>query len=138
MKIDTKPLGIGKNSVDVAGSWGQVDKADELMISLYSIDADANDLVKGLKDEREMMKKAMTFFKDLFKLDKKQTEKVFNSVDGQTMNLYISYVCGLVKGAPYQEYADFAKSVNTTDNTESNPKKSSATANEPLTNTNKK
>lgn len=111
MKIDTKPLGIRKDSIDVAGSWGQVDKADELMISLYSIDADSDDMVKGLKAERAMMKQAMEFFKDLFGLDKKQVDQVFNHVAGPTMNLYVSYVCGMVKGAPYQTFADFQASV---------------------------
>ncbi|WP_283582925.1 phage tail tube assembly chaperone [Limosilactobacillus difficilis] len=114
MKIDTKPLGIGKNSIEVAGSWGQVDKADELMIALYSIDADQSDMVKSLKSEREMMKKAMEFFKDIFHLNTKEANVVFNKVDGQTMNLYISYVCGLVKGAAEQSFADFKKSVETT------------------------
>lgn len=97
MKIDTKPLGISKNLVDVQGSWGQIDQADELMISLYTIDADGDDMVKSLQAERNMMKKAMEFFKNVLGLSTKQVNKVFEEVNGQTMNLYISYVCGLVK-----------------------------------------
>ena len=111
MEIDTKPLGISKNLVDVQGSWGQIDQADELMISLYTIDADGDDMVKSLQAERNMMKKAMEFFKNVLGLSAKQVNKVFEEVNGQTMNLYISYVCGLVKGAPYQDFADFQKSV---------------------------
>lgn len=111
MKIDTKPLGIGKSFIDVSGSWGQIDKADELMIALYTIDDTQDDMLKSLKAEREMMKKAMDFFKDIFKLDTKQTKQIFNKVDGQVMNLYISYACGLIKGAEYQSFADFQKAV---------------------------
>lgn len=117
MKIDTKPLGISKNSVDVQGSWGQIDQADELMISLYTIDADGDDMVKSLQAERDMMKKAMDFFKSVFGLNAKQVHKVFEEVNGQTMNLYVSYVCGLIKGAPYQDFADFQKSVQEASNT---------------------
>lgn len=137
MKIDTKPLGIGKNSIDIVGSWGQVDKADELMIDLYGIDASADDMLKNLKAERTMMSHAMKFFTDLFGLDKKEAETVFNKVPGQTLNLYISYVCGIVKGAPYQEFSDFAKSLQTTDK-ETDPKKSLATVSEPSKTTDKK
>ncbi len=111
MKIDTKPLGISKNSIDVQGSWGQIDQADDLMISLYTIDANDDDMVKSLQAEREMMKKAMEFFKSVFGLNTKQVHKIFEEVNGQTMNLYVSYVCGLIKGAPYQEFADFQKAV---------------------------
>lgn len=111
MKIDTKPLGISKNSIDVQGSWGQIDQADDLMISLYTIDANDDDMVKSLQAERDMMKKAMEFFKSVFGLNTKQVHKIFEEVNGQTMNLYVSYVCGLIKGAPYQEFADFQKAV---------------------------
>lgn len=112
MKIDTKPLGISKKSVNVLGSWGQVDQADELMIDLYTIDANADDIVKGLQAERKMMKSAMDFFKNIFGLTSKQVEKIFNEVDSQTMNLYVSYACGMVKGAPYQEFSAFRESVS--------------------------
>ena len=111
MKFDTKPLGIGKSSVEAQGSWGQIDQADDLMIALYTIDANSDDIVKGLKAEREMMKKAMEFFKSVLGLNAKQVHKAFNEIDGQVMNLYVSYVCGLIKGAPYQDFSEFQKSV---------------------------
>ena len=52
MKIDTKPLAIGKNSMEIEGSWSQVDQADEIMIAMYSIDAN-DDMVKSLQAERD-------------------------------------------------------------------------------------
>jgi hypothetical protein len=125
MKIDTKPLGIGKNSIDVQGSWAQVDQADELMISLYTIDADGDDMVKGLKAERQMMKQAMDFFKSIFGLTAKETDKIFNHVNSQVLNLYVTYACGMVKGAPYQSFADFQKSV---EGGQTDPKDESAKA----------
>lgn len=111
MKIDTTPLGISKKSIDVNGSWGEIDQADELMISLYSVDAAGDDLVAGLKAERAFMKQAMEFFKSIFRLDKKQIDQIFNKVDGQTLNLYVSYVCGMIKSAPEQSFAKFQESV---------------------------
>ena len=47
MKIDTKPLQIGVDSIDVAGTWSQVDKADELMIASYEISDKQNDMLKA-------------------------------------------------------------------------------------------
>ena len=111
MKIDTTPLGIGKKSIDVNGSWGEIDQADELMISLYSVDAAGDDLIAGLKAERSMMKQSMEFFKNIFHLDKKQIDQIFNKVNGQTLNLYVSYVCGMIKGAPEQSFTKFRESV---------------------------
>lgn len=118
MKIDTTPLGIGKKSIEVNGSWGEIDQADELMISLYSVDAASDDLVAGLKAERSMMKQAMEFFKSIFRLDKKQIDQIFNKVDGRTLNLYVSYVCGMIKGAPEQSFAKFQESVKNEDSTD--------------------
>lgn len=111
MKIDTKPLGISKNSVEAVGSWGEQDQADELMITLYSIDAAGDDMVKSLKAERETIKQAMTFFTNVLHLSKDQAKRVFDNVPGETMNLYISYVCGLIKGAPYQSFEKFKASL---------------------------
>ena len=63
MKIDTKPLQIGVDSIDVAGTWSQVDKADELMIASYEISDKQNDMLKALKAEREFLKNAMDFLR---------------------------------------------------------------------------
>lgn len=120
MKVDTKPLGIGKSSVEVAGSWGETDQADELMIALYSVDAAGDDMVKNLQAERDMIKKAMGFFKSVLGLSDKQAKEIRNRVPGQTMNLYISYVCGLIKGAPEQSFTKFKENVQT--ETKTDPK----------------
>lgn len=115
MKIDTTPLGIGKKSIEVNGSWGEIDQADELMISLYSVDAAGDDPVAELKAERTLMKQAMAFFKNIFHLDKKQFDQIYNKNDGQVMNLYISYACGMIKGAPEQSFAKFQESIKNED-----------------------
>lgn len=107
MKIDTKPLSIGKDSVGVEASWARVDEADDIMIALYSVDANADNLVKSLQAEREAMKKSMAFLKNLLGLSTKQTDKIYQHLNAQTLNLYISYVCGLIKGAPDQSFTEF-------------------------------
>ena len=61
------------------------------MIAMYSIDAN-DDMVKSLQAERDAMKKSMNFLKDLFGLSTKQVDKIYNHVDSQTLNLYMSYV----------------------------------------------
>lgn len=127
MKIDTKPLQIGVDSIDVAGTWSQVDKADELMIASYEISDKQNDMLKALKAEREFLKNAMDFFKELFKLKPKQIEHIYKQVPGDTLNLYVSYVCGCVKGAT-GSFADFEKDVKKEQ--ESAPKGDPVTSND--------
>ncbi|WP_288490051.1 phage tail tube assembly chaperone [uncultured Limosilactobacillus sp.] len=112
MKIDTKPLSIGKDSVEVEASWARVDEADEIMIALYSVDANADNIVKSLQAEQEAMKKSMEFLKSLLGLSAKQTEKIYQHLSAKTLNLYISYVCGLIKGAPAQSFTKFENEVN--------------------------
>lgn len=123
MKIDTKPLAIGKNSMEIEGSWSQVDQADEIMIAMYSIDAH-DDMVKSLQAERDAMKNSMNFLKDLFGLSTKQVDKIYNHVDSQTLNLYMSYVCGLVKGGKAESFADFEREVEETKHPKEQPVKS--------------
>ena len=123
MKIDTKPLAIGKDSIEVDASWSQVDKADEVMIAMYSIDAD-EDMGKSLQAEREAMKKSMAFLKDVFGLNARQTDKIYKRVSSQTLNLYISYVCGLIKGGKAESFADFEKEVKETQHPKEQPEKS--------------
>lgn len=123
MKIDTKPLAIEKSSMEVEGSWSQVDQADEIMIAMYSIDAD-DDMVKSLQAERDAMKKSMNFLKDLFGLSTKQVDKIYKHVSSQTLNLYISYVCGLIKGGKVESFADFEKEVKESQHPKEQPVKS--------------
>ena len=118
MKIDTKPLAIGKDSIEVDASWSQVDKADEVMIAMY------DDMVKSLQAEREAMKKSMAFLKDVFGLNARQTDKIYKRVSSQTLNLYISYVCGLIKGGKAESFADFEKEVKETQHPKEQPEKS--------------
>lgn len=123
MKIDTKPLAIGKGSIEVAGSWAQADQADEIMIAIYLIDA-SDDMVKRLQAEREARKKSMNFLKDLFGLSTKEVDKVYNHVDSQILNLYMSYVCGVIKGGNAESFADFEKEVKESQHPKEQPVKS--------------
>ena len=83
--------------------------------------------IKALKAEREFLKNAMDFFKELFKLKPKQIEHIYKQVPGDTLNLYVSYVCGCVKGAT-GSFADFEKDVKKEQ--ESAPKGDPATSND--------
>lgn len=112
MKIDTKPLSIGKNSIDAEGSWSLVDQADDVMIAMYTVSANPDDMIKSLQAEREAMKKAMAFLKDLLGLTAKQADNIFKHVDANTLNLYISYVCGMIKGAPEESFEKFKKELD--------------------------
>lgn len=109
--------------MEIEGSWLQVDQADEIMIAMYSIDAN-DDMVKSLQAERDAMKKSMNFLKDLFGLSTKQVDKIYNHVDSQTLNLYMSYVCGLVKGGKAESFADFEREVEETKHPKEQPVKS--------------
>lgn len=124
MKIDTKPLQIGVDAIDVAGTWGQVDQADEIMIASYEIGSKQDDMLAALKAERAFLKKSMDFFKDLFKLNKKQIDHIYKEVPAETLNLYVSYVCGCVKGST-GSFAEFEKEVK--EQQETAPKQQSAT-----------
>lgn len=133
MKIDTKPLEIGKDWTEVAGTWSQQDQADELMITSLETQTHKG-MLESLKADRKFMKQAMAFFKDLFGLTQKQADQIFTHVKGQTLSLYVTYVCGAIKGADGQSFAEFEKAVK-----DSNaPKEQSATTAEKSTNTNKK
>lgn len=125
MKIDTKPLQIGTDSIDVAGTWGQVDQADELMIASYETGSKQDDILSALKAERTFIKKSMEFFKDLFKLNKKQIEHIYQKVPAETLSLYVTYVCGCVKGST-GSFAEFEKEVK--EQQETAPKQQSATS----------
>lgn len=123
MKIDTKPLGIGKGFVEVIGSWGQQDMADDLMIALYETDANQNDPIKGLKANKEMRKKAMEFFKSVFALTDEQCQKIMTDVSGNVLNIYISYVCGLIEGGNEQSFKEFNDSLKPIEKENEDPKK---------------
>ena len=66
----------------------------------------------------------MNLLKDLFGLSSKQVDKIYNHVDSQTLNLYMSYVCGLVKGGKAESFADFEREVEETKHPKEQPVKS--------------
>ena len=114
MKIDTKPLKISKKSVEVTRTWAQQDQADDLMITSLETQSQT-DMLKTLKANRAFRKKTMAFFKESLGLSEKEIEQAFAKVPGETMSLYVSYVCGLIEGAPEESFADFEKEVTKTD-----------------------
>lgn len=110
MKIDVKPLKIGKDVVEAAGTWAQQDQADALMIA--SLETRTHkDMLESLKADRKFMKEAMEFFKEVLGLSNKQAAQVFKNVKGETLSLYVSYVCGVIKGSTPESFASFEKAV---------------------------
>lgn len=110
MKIDTKPLNIGKETIEVDGTWSQQDKADELMIA--SLETQTNKgMIEALKANRKFRQKAMEFFKDILKLTDKEVAKIYENISSSVLNLYVSYACGIVEGAQNGSFAEFEKAV---------------------------
>lgn len=115
MKIDAKPLKIGKKTIEVTGTWAQQDQADDLMITSLETQTQ-KDMLKTLKANRDFRKKTMAFFKDSLGLSDKEVKQAFEKVPGKTMSLYVSYVCGLIEGTPEESFAEFEKEVSEEEN----------------------
>lgn len=109
VKINTKQIGLGK-PINIHATVGAVDKADEMMIILLSLDAEFSKSDKNLdsseamlavlKKEREVNKKIFAFLQDVLKLSDKQVDMIKERVDYQQLGSYISYVCNRIKGVP--------------------------------------
>lgn len=133
MKIDVRPLKIGKKWVDVIGTWGQQDMADEIMIASLQPQTHKK-ILDSVKAEHEFRKKAMGFLKSILQLSDKQVAQIKNNVPGEKLNLYLSYACGIVKGTDETSFEDFEKEVVKS----KGPKEQSVKSGKPLTTTNKK
>lgn len=113
VKINTKQIGLGK-PINIHATVGAVDKADEMMITLLSLDAkfsksdknlDSSEaMLAVLKKEREVNKKIFVFLQDVLKLSDKQVDMIKERVDYQQLGSYISYVCNRIKGVPEDAY----------------------------------
>lgn len=113
VKINTKQIGLGK-PINIHATVGAVDKADEMMITLLSLDAEfsksdkkldsSEAMIATLKKEREVNKKIFAFLQDVLKLSDKQVDMIKERVDYQQLGSYVSYVCNRIKGVPEDTY----------------------------------
>lgn len=121
VKIRTEKIGLRK-PINVHASVSNVDRADEMMIALLSLDAtfaeqeeaeDSDDpkaqaakALDGLKKEREFTRKSLQFLQDVLKLSDKQLNSVKEHIDFDTLGDYLNYVCGRIKGMPESAFKD--------------------------------
>lgn len=116
VRLKTDKIGL-KKLVNVHANLTNVDKADEMMIALLSLDADMeeadhntdsaegeNQTLVMLKKEREFVKKSLKFLQDVLKLSDKQLTIVKDHIDFKVLGEYLSYVCNRIKGVPEDAY----------------------------------
>lgn len=124
VKIRTTQIGL-KKPINVKATLSNVDKADEMMISLLSLDVDLEEegqddsgteekdqtkvAIENLKKERAFNKKAVSFLQDILKLTDKQIQTVKETVDYNTLGKYLNYVCGRIKGISEEAFKDVDK-----------------------------
>lgn len=124
LKIRTTQIGL-KKPINVKATLSNVDKADEMMISLLSLNVDLEEegqddsgteekdqtkvAIENLKKERAFTKKAVSFLQDILKLTDKQIQTVKETVDYSTLGEYLNYVCGRIKGISEEAFKDVDK-----------------------------
>lgn len=124
VKIRTTQIGL-KKPINVKATLSNVDKADEMMISLLSLDVDLEEegqddsgteekdqtkvAIENLKKERAFNKKTVSFLQDILKLTDKQIQTVKETVDYSTLGEYLNYVCGRIKGISEEAFKDVDK-----------------------------
>lgn len=124
VKIRTTQIGL-KKPINVKATLSNVDKADEMMISLLSLNVDLEEegqddsgteekdqtkvAIENLKKERAFTKKAVSFLQDILKLTDKQIQIVKETVDYSTLGEYLNYVCGRIKGISEEAFKDVDK-----------------------------
>lgn len=118
VKINTKQIGLGK-PINVHATVAAVDKADEMLIAMLSLDSELSEAVKNLDDnesiiaslnkEREFNNKVFDFLEDILRLSDKQVSMIKNQVDYQQLGTYVSYVCNRIKGVPEEAYKNATK-----------------------------
>lgn len=121
VKIRTTQIGL-KKPINVKATLSNVDKADEMMISLLSLNVDLEEegqddsgteekdqtkvAIENLKKERAFTEKAVSFLQDILKLTDKQIQTVKETVDYNTLGKYLNYVCGRIKGISEEAFKD--------------------------------
>lgn len=124
VKIRTTQIGL-KKPINVKATLSNVDKADEMMISLLSLNVDLKEegqddsgneekdqnkvAIENLQKERAFTKKAVSFLQDILKLSDKQIQTVKETIDYRTLGEYLNYVCGRIKGMSEEAFKDVDK-----------------------------
>ena len=123
VKLRTTQIGL-KRPINVNANLTNVDKADEMMIALLSLNVDMDEAqnasdneqqddseaVKAglaeLRKERAFTKQALSFLQDVLGLSDKQLEIVKDHADFAILGAYLSYVCNRIKGVPEKAYQE--------------------------------
>lgn len=133
VKLRTTQIGL-KRPINVKANLTNVDKADEMMIALLSLNVDMDEaqnvsdneqqddnvsdneqqddteVVKAglaaLQKERAFTKQALSFLQDVLGLSDKQLEIVKDHADFAILGAYLSYVCNRIKGVPEKAYQE--------------------------------
>ncbi|WP_270630922.1 phage tail tube assembly chaperone [Limosilactobacillus mucosae] len=123
VKLRTTQIGL-KRPINVKANLTNVDKADEMMIALLSLNVDMDEAqnasdneqqddseaVKAglaeLRKERAFTKQALSFLQDVLGLSDKQLEIVKDHADFAILGAYLSYVCNRIKGVPEKAYQE--------------------------------
>lgn len=138
VKLRTTQIGL-KRPINVKANLTNVDKADEMMIALLSLNVDMDEAqtadneqqddseafkagLDALKKERAFTKQALSFLQDVLGLSDKQLEIVKDHADFAILGLYLSYVCNRIKGVPEKAFQE--------ESTKSVPKDQSANSEE--------
>lgn len=139
VNLRTSQIGL-KKPINVKANLTNVDKADEMMIALLSLNVDMDEAqtagdeqqddsealkagLDALKKERAFTKQALSFLQDVLGLSDKQLEIIKDHADFAILGAYLSYVCNRIKGVPEKAYQEEA--------TKSAPKDQSANSEEP-------
>lgn len=138
VKLRTTQIGL-KRPINVKDNLTNVDKADEMMIALLSLNVDMDEAqtadneqqddseafkagLDALKKERAFTKQALSFLQDVLGLSDKQLEIVKDHADFAILGSYLSYVCNRIKGVPEKAFQE--------ESTKSVPKDQSANSEE--------
>lgn len=124
VKLRTTQIGL-KMPINVKANLTNVDKADEMMISLLSLNVDMDEAqtagdeqqddsealkagLEALKKERAFTKQALNFLQDVLNLSDKQLDIVKDHADFAILGAYLSYVCNRIKGVPEKAFQEEA------------------------------
>lgn len=124
VKLRTTQIGL-KRPINVKANLANVDKADEMMIALLSLNVDMDEAqtagdeqqddsealkagLDALKKERAFTKQALSFLQDMLGLSDKQLEIVKDHADFAVLGSYLSYVCNRIKGVPEKAFQEEA------------------------------
>ena len=123
VKLRTTQIGL-KRPINVKANLTNVDKADEMMIALLSLNVDMDEAqnasdneqqddteavkagLAALQKERAFTNQALSFLQDVLGLSDKQLEIVKDHADFAILGAYLSYVCNRIKGIPEKAYQE--------------------------------